>query len=301
MSDFINKLLSLGVYYWFLICVGLSVALMAWLFLRTFTNIPNQDRTYMDPLGYKLAFVWPFVQVISMLCCSNLPNEYLASIEEKLHKTGVSYLMTAEQFIGLRLFLAILMPLLTWIALIALDKSYPLAIMIAPLVGFFFPLIWLGDMRKKRVRDVVIGMPVYLDFITMSVEAGLNLSGAMQQAVDNGPKGALRNEFTTILRDLRSGIPRAEALKRMSRRVQIPEVTGFVSAITQAEKLGSSMASVLRIQAEQRRIERFQRAEKMAMEAPVKLVFPLVIFIFPVTFLILGFPIIMKFLNEGII
>ncbi|MFT5258474.1 MAG: tight adherence protein C [Saprospiraceae bacterium] len=301
MSDLINKLLSLGVYYWFLICVGVSVFLMAWLFLKTFTNVPEQDRTYMDPLGYKLTLIWPFVQVIALLFCTNLPNAYLASVEEKMHKTGVSYLMTAEQFTGLRIFLVFLMPLLTWIALVLLGKSYPLAIMIAPLIGFFFPLIWLGDMRKKRVRDVIIGMPVYLDFITMSVEAGLNLSGALQQAVDNGPKGALRSEFTTILRDLRAGIPRSEALKRMARRLQIPEVTGFVSAITQAEKLGSSMAGVLRIQAEQRRTERFQRAEKMAMEAPVKLVFPLVIFIFPVTFLILGFPIIMKFLNEGVI
>ncbi len=301
MSESLSKLANMGVFVWFIVCTGIAVFLIAWLFFRTFSQIPEQDRSYMDPLGYKLTLVWPFVQVISVFFCSNLPNAYLTRIEEKLHRTGVSYLMTAEQFTGLRIFLAVLMPLLTWITLTLLGKDYPIAIMLAPLIGFYLPMIWLGDMRKKRVRDVVIGMPVYLDFITMSVEAGLNLSGAMQQAVDNGPKGALRSEFTTVLRDLRSGLPRAEALKRMSQRLQIPEVTGFVSAITQAEKLGSSMGSVLRIQAEQRRTERFQRAEKMAMEAPVKLVFPLVIFIFPVTFVILGFPIIMKFLNEGIL
>ena len=90
-------------------------------------------------------------------------------------------------------------------------------------------------------------------------------------------------------------------MRRMADRLDIQEVTGFVSSIIQAEKLGSSMAQVLRIQAEQRRNERFQRAEKLAMEAPVKLVFPLVLFIFPVTFAVLGFPIVVKFLSEGIL
>lgn len=301
MFEAFTEYSNMSAFFWFVICTGLSIFLLAWLFFRTLSQISEQDRSYMDPLGYKLTLIWPFVQVISIFFCSNLPNAYLQRIEEKLHRTGVSYLMTAEQFTGLRIVLAMLLPILAWLTLAALGKDYPIIILLAPLAGFYLPMIWLGDMRKRRVRDVVIGMPVYLDFITMSVEAGLNLSGAMQQAVDNGPKGALRSEFTTVLRDLRSGLPRSEALKRMSQRLQIPEVTGFVSAITQAEKLGSSMGSVLRIQAEQRRIERFQRAEKMAMEAPVKLVFPLVIFIFPVTFVILGFPIVMKFINEGII
>ena len=79
------------------------------------------------------------------------------------------------------------------------------------------------------------------------------------------------------------------------------EVTSFVSSIIQAEKMGASLATVLRVQAEQRRNERFQRAEKLAMEAPIKLVGPLIMFIFPVTFIVLGFPIVMKFLGEGIL
>ena len=101
------------------------------------------------------------------------------------------------------------------------------------------------------------------------------------------------------MRDLRAGLSRAEALRRMADRLDIPEVTGFVSAVIQAERMGASLANVMRLQAEQRRNERFQRAEKMAMEAPVKLMFPLLIFIFPVTFLVLAFTIAMKFLGEG--
>jgi tight adherence protein C len=85
----------------------------------------------------------------------------------------------------------------------------------------------------------------------------------------------------------------------MADRLDIKEVTSFVSSMIQAEKMGSSMAAVLRVQADQRRNERFQRAEKLAMEAPIKLVGPLIIFIFPVTFIVLGFPIAMKFMSEG--
>ena len=85
----------------------------------------------------------------------------------------------------------------------------------------------------------------------------------------------------------------------MSDRLQIPEVTSFISSMVQAEKMGASLVTVLKVQSEQRRNERFQRAEKMAMEAPVKLIAPLIIFIFPVTFIVLGFPIVMKFIGEG--
>ena len=94
---------------------------------------------------------------------------------------------------------------------------------------------------------------------------------------------------------------RADALRRMAERLDITEVTSFISAVVQAERMGASLGGVLRLQAEQRREERFQRAEKAAMEAPIKLVFPLIAFIFPVTFIILAFPIAMKFLGQGIL
>ena len=135
----------------------------------------------------------------------------------------------------------------------------------------------------------------------MCVEGGLNLQGALGQAMEKAPPGPLRNEFAIVLRDLRSGLPRAEALRRMADRLDIPEITSFVSSIIQAEKMGASLATVLRVQSEQRRDERFQRAEKMAMEAPVKLVAPLIMFIFPVTFIVLGFPIVIKFMGEGML
>ena len=264
------------------------------------TMIHEEDRTYMDPLPFGLRIIWPFIQIISFFFCSLLPYELMERVEKRLQHTGVSYLLTAEQFIALRIISTIGGLLLGIILVSAVKGGQPIWVLFTLIVGFILPDIWLRDTRKRREIAVIRAMPVYLDFITMAVEAGLNLQGALAQAMEKAPPSPLRNEFGIVLRDLRSGLPRAEALRRMADRLDVKEVSSFVSSMIQAEKMGSSMAMVLRVQAEQRRNERFQRAEKQAMEAPIKLVGPLIIFIFPVTFIVLGFPITMKFLAEGI-
>jgi len=290
-----------GLFYLAVAASGLAALLIYLGVAKLNAAVPPDNREYMDPLSFKLKLVWPLIRIIAYYGCTNLPNEYLDRVDKRLQRTGVSYLLTAEQFMALRIILAALVPLVVWGLFSLIDFSFPLAIVLAPLLGFFLPELWLNDTRKRRTQEIILAMPVFLDFITMAVEAGLNLSGAMQQGVEKGPKGALRMEFNIVLRDIRSGLTRAEALRRMADRLDIMEVTSFVSSVIQAEKLGSSMGTVLRAQSEQRRNERFQRAEKLAMEAPVKLVFPLVVFIFPVTFLVLAFPIVMKFLSEGLL
>ena len=262
-------------------------------------GVPEDDRSYMDPIGGRLKLIWPLVRIISYYICTNFSNEFLERTDKQLQRTGVGYVLNAEQFIALRFVSALLTLGFFWFLIAAMQWQAPLLYLLAPPIGFMLPIIWLGDTRKKREKDVIMAMPAFLDFITMAVEAGLNLTGALGQAMEKGPTGPLRNEFAIVLRDLRSGVPRSDALRRMAERLDINEVSSFVSAMIQAERMGSSLANVLRIQSDQRRNERFARAEKTAMEAPVKLVFPLIIFIFPVTFVVLGFPIVMKFLAEG--
>ncbi len=259
----------------------------------------EEDRAYMDPLPPGLKIIWPFVKIISYFFCSMLPYEMMERLEKRLQNTGVSYLLTAEQFVALRVISTILGFFFGIILINALGENQPIWVLFSTIVGYLLPDLWLHDTRKRRELAVIRAMPIYLDFITMTVEAGLNLQGALAQAMEKAPKSPLRNEFGIVLRDLRAGLPRSEALRRMADRLNVKEVTSFVSAMIQAERMGASLAAVLRVQAEQRRSERFQRAEKLAMEAPIKLVGPLIIFIFPVTFIILGFPLVMKFLSEG--
>lgn len=296
MQEFLaNRLFELT-----LLFTALSVIFLLLTLRQLNAMVEEEDRSFMDPLPPLLRPVWPLIRIIAFFFCSFLPYEYLENTEDRLQKTGVSYVVTAEQFVALRILCAILLPVATLItdAVAAVDLP-PFVHLLAPFIGYAFPTVWLRDARKRRETAVVRAMPVYLDFITMAVEAGLNLQGALAQAMEKAPPGPLRNEFAIVLRDLRSGLTRADALRRMAERLDIPEVTSFVTSMIQAERMGSSLAAVLRVQAEQRRNERFTRAEKVAMQAPVKLVFPLIVFIFPVTFVVLGFPIVMKFLAEG--
>jgi tight adherence protein C len=166
------------------------------------------------------------------------------------------------------------------------------------LLGIIFPRISLSDQRKKREDKIIRALPVYLDFMVMAIEAGLNFIGAVHQSVKKGPDGPLKIELERVLREIKAGKPKLDAFRTMNERLNVREVSSFVSALAQAELTGASVGQTLKIQADQRRLERFQRAEKKALEAPVKLIFPLVAFIFPVTFIMLAFPIVMKFMHE---
>lgn len=264
-------------------------------------EVPNEDRGYMDPLPAVLRLLWPVIRFVEFHLCQFIPADSLEKTHKRLATTGVSYLVNAEQFYAIRLLSTLGGFGLVWLSLKLLETTSTNMLLAGLLVGYFYPDIWLSDVRGRRAKAVQRTLPSYLDFITMAVEAGLNMTGAISQAMDKGPPGPLKHEFYMVVRDLRSGLPRADALRRMEDRLQMTEISSFVGTVIQAEKMGASLGAALRGQAEQRRVERFQRAEKLAMEAPVKLIGPLMMFIFPVTFIVLGFPIVMKFLNSGVV
>jgi tight adherence protein C len=125
-----------------------------------------------------------------------------------------------------------------------------------------------------------------LVLLTVSVEAGLAFDSAVARVVEK-LKGPLGDEFQRMLQDVRMGMPRREALRDMSNRVEVADLTNFVSSLIQADTHGVSISKVLRVQSEQMRYKRKQRAEEQAMKAPIKMIFPLIFFIFPTIFVIL--------------
>ena len=280
---------------------GLSALLLVASLGRLQQEVQPEERQYMDPLPPLLRMLWPLVEFVTHHFTSRVPTEHLQRVHERLRTTGVSYLLNAEQFIAVRLLSTAITALVTWLAMASLHKFSLSWLLILTLLGYVYPLIWLNDVRKRRHKMILKALPVYLDFITLSVEAGLNLTGAITQTIEKGPPGPLRHELYLVMRDIRSGLSRADALRRLDARIQMDAITSLVGTIVQAEKMGASLGNALRIQAEQRRTERFQRAEKQAMEAPVKLLGPLILFIFPLTFLVLAFPIVMKFLQSGML
>lgn len=280
--------------------IGAIALIVLYVFSTLNSEVPEDDRQYMDKLPPALRLVWPLVRMLDFHLTSRISLDKLEKTSVKLNNSGVAHMMTAEQFYAVRLVSLVSVFCVMYMVTGMLLKSSPTMLLVGALLGYAYPTIWLEDSRKRRYKLVQKAMPMYLDFITMAVEAGLNLTGALNQVVQKGPPGPLRQEFFMVVRDLRSGLPRADALRRMESRLMMPEVSSFVGTVIQAEKMGASLGSALRSQADQRRSERFQRAEKQAMEAPVKLIGPLMMFIFPVTFIVIGFPIAMKFLKSGL-
>lgn len=261
--------------------------------------LADEERSYMDEPPAFMRPIWPLIKLVTYVLGSNLPSSYLTKVDDQLQKNGVSFMVTAEEFISARVVLTLLLPALGFMALASSGDVDPLLLLILAAGGYYIPMAWVKDTRRKRDAELIRSLPVYLEYLTMCVDAGLNFAGALKQAVEKGPRGAMRNEFRIVLRDISSGQTRGDALNRLADRVDLKDISVFVRAVVQAEKMGSSMKNTLLVQAKTRLNERFQRAEKMAMEAPVKLVIPLVIFIFPLTFIILLFPIVVKYIEQG--
>jgi tight adherence protein C len=204
--------------------------------------------------------------------------------------------MRAEDFIAYQEISAILFAVLGLLILNAIQKPLIFALIFG-VVGFVLPFIWLRDQIKKRHHKIQRALPYSIDLLTLSVEAGLDFQAAIAKVVEKGQKGPLREELSIMLGEIKLGKTREQALRNLADRVRLPPLTAFVSNLIQADRMGTSLGKVLRIQSTQMRIERTQRAEKLANEAPVKMLFPLVICIFPTVFLILFGPIVYRLMG----
>jgi tight adherence protein C len=282
-------------------CVGFGV----WSIGGLLREVPADERHFQDPLPFGLRLIWPLVNAATFAIGPRLPSDRLEMAHHELQTAGQDFVLTPEQLNGLRVVGAALVVLFAWALLGLLHRDgamdYLLATTLGAGLGWLYPNLWLGERRTRRRRLVIKDLPVFLDFITMAVEAGLNLTGGIEQATLKGPPGPLSQEFNRLLRDMRSGLPRAEALKRMAERMDMSQISSFTGTLIQADRVGASLGDTLRAQAAQRREERFLRAEKLALEAPVKMMLPLVMFFFPLIFLMLGYFIYLRMKQEGIL
>ncbi len=170
---------------------------------------------------------------------------------------------------------------------------------VAP-IGAAAALIVLRFLLKSSIKNrkfaIQKQLPEVLDLLSVSVEAGLGFDAALQRVAERA-KGPLITELNATYREITLGRPRAEALRNFEQRCGLEEIKSFVGAIIQAEQLGISLKNVLKTQAQQMRLLKRQRVEEKAMKAPVKIIFPLVVFVFPVLFIILLGPAVLSIIN----
>jgi len=223
----------------------------------------------------------PGIQGISQAFGSVLPQSVLANIQTQLMMSGNK--MTLNSFVtfwaiclvgclGMALLLIVAAPM---------PMIQKLGISVFFVVfGWMLPRTWLRGQVKGRQKLIIKALPDSLDLVTTCVEAGLGLDAALARVAEK-TEGPFAEELRRMLRDVAMGRLRRDALTELHERVGVEELTNFINAIIQAEQLGVAISQVLRVQSDQLRTKRRQRAEKSAHEAPIKMLFPLVLFIFP--------------------
>jgi tight adherence protein C len=236
----------------------------------------------------------PVLQRIGEMSTSFTPQKVLQDTTTKLEIAGNPGRIDASTFLASRFVVAIFFGGILLMVAIFSPNKWPLAqsflvVTIFTVLGFFFPQLWLQTRINARQKDVRKAMPDALDLLTICVEAGLGFEAAMSKVSEKW-ENELSIALLRAIREIQLGKSRRDAMRDMAERIGIPEMTSFVAAIIQSEILGVSLAKVLRIQSDQMRVKRRQRAEEEAHQAPVKMIIPLAFLIFPSIFIILLTP-----------
>ena len=239
-----------------------------------------------------LSSLWrPLVAMVSPLVLRVLPSRMQRKLAENLAAAGYPRGMRLAHFVTFKTAFMVAVFVLSLI----LFGSAVFALIIG-LLSFRLPDYWLARRIKQRGRKILLQLPDALDLLTISVEAGLGFDGAMLEVIQKWDN-ELAREFSTVLSEMKVGKGRRDALRGLSSRVKVQEVQLFVSAIVQADEIGMSISRTLSIQAEQMRLRRRQKAEELAHKAVIKIIFPMVFFIFPALFIVLLGPAIPRILG----
>lgn len=253
-------------------------------------------RTLMEPQRMLAEQSDAFSQQVAFPVANSFAEVLLAILPTALIGRARQWLLTAGDRLSISQFLTVVLifstglPALIFLLIFSATGGDAAAYVwlplpMAALFGLLVPFLMLKRAARKRQQVIWRSMPNALDLLTTCVEAGLSLDFGIQRVAEKYP-GPLSDEFHRVLREMGLGKPRREALHEMTERIQLPDVTTFINSLIQAEQLGTSIGDVLRIQAKQMRMRRRQRAEQIAHQAPVKMAFPMVLFLMPSLFLI---------------
>ncbi|BAF59634.1 MAG: type II secretion system F family protein [Pelotomaculum sp.] len=232
----------------------------------------------------------PLLARLSLFMVKMLPAEKEAELAGKISRAGLSQKITPRELLALK-YLAAAGTATTLLITgkIMAGRSLFQIILLGTAglaLGWFVPELLLNKKILDRKKEIEKSLPDVMDLLTVSVEAGLSFDGALMKVTEK-KRGVLSEEFTKMLQEIKIGRPRLEALRDLSRRLDVDDLSAFAGAVILADQLGISIGNILRVQSDQIRMKRRQAAEEMAMKAPVKMLIPMVLFIFPAIFVVL--------------
>ncbi len=242
----------------------------------------------------------PIIKKIGEISARFTPQKAIQDTSRRLELAGHPWPIDAATFLAIRFILAVILGgFVTAMVLLSPAPNLSdnaLYIFGATFGGFYLPHLMLTNKITNRQKEIRKAMPDALDLLTICVEAGLGFEAAMSKVSEKWDN-QLSLAFARTLREIQLGKPRRDAMRDMADRLGVPEMTSFVAAIIQSEQLGVSMAKILRIQSDQMRIKRRQRAEEEAHKAPVKMVLPMAFLMFPTILIIILTPAAMQIFN----
>ncbi len=240
----------------------------------------------------------PMVQDLIMILSRLAPYQNTERLNKLILLAGRPYRLTVAKLIGLKVLAAISVAVIS----VIYTDGRPfvvrfLIVVFGAMLGFYLPEYWLVGEKKKRQKEITKALPDTLDLLTTCIDAGLGFDAAIQKVSEkwNNP---LAQEFRMASIEMNMGFSREEALRHIIERTEVPEVTSFIAVLIQAHRLGVSISNVLHQQSRQLRLRRRQWAEEEAHKAPVKMLIPLALFIFPAIFIVILGPAIPRFLTE---
>ena len=243
--------------------------------------------------------VAPGLEALAQAATSVLPAKVLANIERQLVMAGNPMALNAYVVFWMTSVFLMSGFILGSVLLVwgAVGIKQAVVVLVFGVVGWMLPGTWLKGQVKRRQKGVLMALPDALDMVTTCVGAGLGLDAALARVAEKS-SGPLADELSRMLREVAMGKLRREALSEMADRIGVEELSSFVNAVIQAEQLGVSIGQVLRVQSDQMRTRRRQRVEQTAHEAPIKMIFPLVLFIFPAFMLVILGPAVIRIANS---
>jgi tight adherence protein C len=252
-------------------------------------------------LPFSERVIRPILRKVAALIGRMTPSQTLARTRRHLELAGLSQKIGPAEFIAARYIAALLLGGLVILLMgrMAIPMSQKLLLIVVSLaLGYYLPGFWLGAKIRQRQHEILKSLPDALDLLTICVEAGLSFDAAMAKVVEKWDN-ELSRAFARVLQEIQLGKLRREALRNMADTMDIRDVSNFVAALIQADQLGVSIAKVLRIQSDQMRVRRRQRAEELARQAPIKMIIPIVFLIFPALFIILLGPGVLSVIRSG--
>jgi len=302
-----NLMLWLSVLGWGVCAAGLAAYAAAMAREITYVTLADgrkQERSI--PILFRMLL--PFVPNLSGVVSRPMFDNARKQADEMLVSAGFEGLLNGTEFVSLKMLMPIVGGIFWTLFILLLGAMLPdslftdargMLIAGGIVMLYFQPIMWLRSALKQRHLSIMRALPFVLDLLTLSVEAGMDFMSAMQRNCEKRKLDPLNEELIRMTREIQVGTPRRVALRNMADRVKQPDLKSVAYALIQADELGVSIGTILRIQSEQLRGRRFDRAEKLANEAPVKMLGPLMLCIFPAVFVILLGPIILQ--NTGLL